>query len=112
MLTGIFFCHGPYSRGRGGRRLVHSMSLEERGDDSPLPLDDEAYAQDDMFIAPLYQDKWYVYDTDKQIFLFFHFFSLDMYAGGMKESINKESDDQIFALAFQARTDVWPMLPE
>ncbi|XP_063587798.1 uncharacterized protein LOC134765052 [Penaeus indicus] len=45
-------------RGRGGRRLVHSMSLEERGDDSPLPLDDEAYAQDDMFIAPLYQDKW------------------------------------------------------
>ncbi|KAG7160856.1 histone-lysine N-methyltransferase 2C-like 1 [Homarus americanus] len=48
-------------RGRGGRRLTHSMSLEERGgltgDDSPLPLDDEAYAQDDMFMAPTYQDK-------------------------------------------------------
>nr|XP_045609496.1 histone-lysine N-methyltransferase 2C-like isoform X5 [Procambarus clarkii] len=49
-------------RGRSGRRLTHSMSLEERGgtggEDSPLPLDDEAYAQDDMFIAPTYQDKW------------------------------------------------------
>ncbi|XP_068205977.1 histone-lysine N-methyltransferase 2C-like isoform X15 [Palaemon carinicauda] len=49
-------------RGRGGRRLVHSMSLEERGaiggDDSPLPLDEEAYAQDDMIITPSYQEKW------------------------------------------------------
>lgn len=53
----MFIC----SRGRGGRRLSHSMSLEERGglvDDSPLPLDDEAYVQDDMFMAPAYQDRW------------------------------------------------------
>nr|XP_053653886.1 histone-lysine N-methyltransferase 2C-like isoform X6 [Cherax quadricarinatus] len=53
---------GGSFRGRAGRRLTQSMSLEERGglggDDSPLPLDDEAYAQDDMFIAPTYQDKW------------------------------------------------------
>lgn len=49
-----------FRRGRGGRRLTHSMSLEERvalgGEDSPQ--DDEAYTQDDMFIAPTYQDKW------------------------------------------------------
>ncbi|MPC42729.1 hypothetical protein E2C01_036358 [Portunus trituberculatus] len=49
-------------RGRGGRRLNHSMSLEERGgligEDSPLPLDDDAYVQDDMLMAPTYQDRW------------------------------------------------------
>ncbi|KAK7063303.1 Lysine Methyltransferase 2D [Halocaridina rubra] len=49
-------------RGRGGRRLVHSMSLEERGanggDDSPLPLEDEAYSQDDMILTPSFQEKW------------------------------------------------------
>ncbi|XP_050716817.1 histone-lysine N-methyltransferase 2C-like isoform X5 [Eriocheir sinensis] len=49
-------------RGRGGRRLSHSMSLEERGgivgEDSPHPLDDDAYVQDDMFMAPTYQDRW------------------------------------------------------
>ncbi|KAG0715218.1 Histone-lysine N-methyltransferase 2C [Chionoecetes opilio] len=50
-------------RGRGGRRLSHSMSLEERGggligEDSPLPLDDEAYVQDDMFMAATYPDRW------------------------------------------------------
>ncbi|KAK8388323.1 hypothetical protein O3P69_020366 [Scylla paramamosain] len=49
-------------RGRGGRRLSHSMSLEERGgligEDSPLPLDDDAYVQDDMLMASTYQDRW------------------------------------------------------
>lgn len=57
-------------RGRGGRRLTHSMSLEERGgagaEDSPLPLDDEAYAQDDMCIAPSYQDRWYVAKVENE----------------------------------------------
>lgn len=56
--SAIIYC----SRGRGGRRLSHSVSLEERGgvvgEDSPLPLDDDAYVQDDMFMAPTYQDRW------------------------------------------------------
>lgn len=58
----MIFHVSVFRRGRGGRRLSHSMSLEERGgligEDSPLPLDDEAYVQDDMFMAPTYQDRW------------------------------------------------------
>ena len=57
---------GNSMRVRGGRRLVHSMSLDERGrstDISPFSQIEEesptSYSQDDMYLAePTFQEKW------------------------------------------------------
>lgn len=53
-----------FFRVRGARRLVHSMSLDDKGvlglrDDSSFSVEEDVqYSQDDMFVAPTIQEKW------------------------------------------------------
>ena len=43
------------------------MSLDERGrtgDASPFhQFEEESYSQDDMFVAPTFQEKWFVFKS-------------------------------------------------